>query len=385
MRRLWLLPLIALLVFLSAFALASPAQGEIDVISSRALVTFPLAVTFNLQAKGSTEIVDIDLKYRVDKLSLIPVTWRVDVDFTPGKTVNASWTWDMLETGGLPPGSELEYWWLIEDATGQKIETSSSTLEYDDFRYDWNSLASAQVTLYWYQGNQSFSQQLMGAAEDALQRLTSDTGISLEQPVDIYIYASSEDLRGALVYPQEWTGGVAFPDYRVIVIGISPDNLAWGERTVAHELSHLVVHQSIFGPFGVIPTWLDEGLAVYAEGELSADFRGRLDEAISRKQLISVRSLSSSFPTDPTEARLSYAESFSLVNFLIDNYGKEKMFELLGVFQTGADYDEALILVYGFDMDGLDARWRASLGLLLKPGKLDEVVGCAGYLRTALN
>lgn len=366
MKRLCLLSLIVLLVlliFFNAFAGVSPAQDEITAISSSALVAFPLTISFNLEAEASTQIVDIDLKYRLDKLSLVPVTWRVDVDFTPGLTVNASWTWDMLETGGLPPGTELEYWWLIEDAAGKRIETSPSTLKYDDLRYDWNILTSEQVTLYWYQGNQNFAQQLMGTAEDALQRLTTDTGLLLEQPAKIYIYASFEDLRGALVYPQEWTGGIAFSDYGVIAIGISPGNLTWGKRAMAHELSHLVVHQAIFGPFGLIPTWLDEGLALYAEGELRSDLRGQFDEAISRNELISVRSLSSSFPTDPDEARLSYAESFSLVDFLLDNYGSEKMLELLGVFKEGCSYDDALIQVYGFDMDGLDARWRVGLGL----------------------
>jgi hypothetical protein len=366
MKRLCSLSLIVLLVPLilfSAFPGVSPAQDEITTISSSALVAFPLAITFNLEAEASNQIVDIDLKYTVDRLSLVPVSWRVDADFTPGLTVDASWTWDMLETGGLPPGTELEYWWLIEDAAGQKIETSPSTLKYDDLRYDWNSLTSDQLTLYWYKNNQSFAQQLIGAAEDALQRLTIDTGLLLEQPAKIYIYASFDDLRGALVYPQEWTGGVAFTDYGVIAIGISPDNLAWGERAMAHELSHLVVHQAVFGPFGLIPTWLDEGLALYAEGELRSDLRERFDEAMSRNELISVRSLSSSFPTDPDEARLSYAESFSLVRFLLDSYGRDRMLELLDVFQGGSGYDDALTQVYGFDMDGLNELWRANLGL----------------------
>jgi len=366
MKRLCLLSLIVLLVpliFFSAFPGVSPAQDEITAISSSAMVAFPLAITFNLEAEASNQIVDIDLKYTVDRLSLVPVSWRVDADFTPGLTVEASWTWDMLETGGLPPGTELEYWWLIEDAAGQKIETSPSTLKYDDLRYDWNSLTSDQITLYWYKDNQSFAQQLIGAAEDSLQRLTSDTGLLLEQPTKIYIYSSFDDLRGALVYPQEWTGGVAFSDYGVILIGISPDNLAWGKRAMAHELSHLVVHQAVFGPFGLLPTWLDEGLALYAEGELRSDLRERFDEAMSRNELISVRSLSSSFPTDPDEARLSYAESFVLVEFLLDSYGRDRMLELLDVFQGGSGYDDALTQVYGFDMDGLNELWRANLGL----------------------
>jgi hypothetical protein len=269
----------------------------------------------------------------------------------------------MLETGGLPPGIEVEYWWLIEDATGYQIETSPATVQFDDLRYDWNSLTSDRVTLYWYEGGQTFAQELIDAADEALERLASDTGVSLEQPANFYIYASYEELRGALIYPYEWTGGIAFPQYGTIAIGISPYDLDWGKSTVAHEVGHLVVHQAVSGPYGALPNWLDEGLAMDAEGELSSDFQSRLDAAIASDALFSVRSISSSFPADPEEAKLCYAESYSLVQFLIDRYGSDKILELLDAFKKGSTYDDALVEVYGFDMDGLNDRWRESLGL----------------------
>jgi hypothetical protein len=43
------------------------------------------------------------------------------------------------------------------------------------------------------------------------------------------------------------------------------------------------------------------------------------------------------------------------------------MAELLKVFKEGSRYDDALQKVYGFDMDGLDAQWRLSLGLKPRP------------------
>ena len=364
MKRLCLLVILALLI---VFPGISVAQDEITVISSDADPYFPYYITFSLEAESSTQITAIDLAYRIERLSLVPISCRVDADFTPGLRVNATWTWNMLETGGLPPGAEVEYWWLIEDATGQRIETSPASVKFDDLRYDWSSLTSDQVALYWYEGDYSFAEELIDAADEALERLASDTGVSLEQPAKIYIYASFEELRGALVYPYEWTGGLAFTDYGIIAIGISPDNLTWGKRTVAHELAHLVIHQATFGPYGDLPTWLDEGLAKYAEGELRSDLQEQLDEAVANDTLFSVRSLSSSFPTDPHQARLSYAQSYSLVQFLLDNYGRDKILELLDVFKEGSGYDDALLQVYGFDMDGLNALWRASLGLEPQP------------------
>ncbi|MDP7285819.1 MAG: peptidase MA family metallohydrolase, partial [Dehalococcoidales bacterium] len=60
-------------------------------------------------------------------------------------------------------------------------------------------------------------------------------------------------------------------------------------------------------------------------------------------------------------------ESYSLVDFLIREYGKEQMQQLLSVFKEGRAYDSALLEAYGFDTDGLDTLWRQSLELGPRP------------------
>jgi hypothetical protein len=146
-----------------------------------------------------------------------------------------------------------------------------------------------------------------------------------------------------------------------MAIGIDADNLEWGKRAIAHELTHLIVHQVTLNPYGDLPTWLDEGLALHSEGDLLPVFVSNLNQAISTDSLISVQSLASPFSVYANEASLSYAESYSIVEFLIESYGQERMFQLLSTFRAGNTYDGALEEVYGFDMDGLDERWRAWL------------------------
>jgi len=86
-----------------------------------------------------------------------------------------------------------------------------------------------------------------------------------------------------------------------------------------------------------------------------------LDNAIKEDKLISVRSLGSSFPAGPEQARLAYAQSLSLVSYLVDTYGWAEMRELLAVFQAGSTYDNALQQVYSFDIGGLTERWQAHI------------------------
>jgi hypothetical protein len=198
----------------------------------------------------------------------------------------------------------------------------------------------------------------MSAAQQALARLSQDTGAQLKKPVRLYIYASTQDLQGAMIFPQEWTGGATYAEYGTIAIGIATSNLNWGQRAIAHELSHLVTHQMVFNPYNDLPTWLDEGLAMYAEGVLETGFASSLKQAIATNSLISMRSLASPFSALPELATQSYAESFSIVEFLISQYGQEKMLALLNTFRQGSGWDAALVKVYDFDMDGLDKLWR---------------------------
>jgi hypothetical protein len=166
-------------------------------------------------------------------------------------------------------------------------------------------------------------------------------------------------MQGAMIFPQVWTGGATYTSYSTIVIGISTSDLAWGKRATVHELTHVVTYQMTRNPYGGLPNWLVEGLSMYAEGGLESYFMDILLTALEDGSFISVRSLASPFSAQPEQSYLAYAQSFSLVDYLVATYGQPKMLKLLETFQQGSDYDDALLKVYGFDMDGLDKLWQA--------------------------
>jgi len=349
---------------LLVFSLCLFPQAQVEAGTSgikgvhSAEAEFPSKLHFNLSAESDVNINDIRLHYTVDQESYAQVTSEVYIEVVSDTAIDAQWTWDMRKTGGLPPGSGVEYWWTVEDIEGNRAETAPARVRFDDDRYSWRSLTEGKVTIYWYDGEQHFADEIMLAAQQTLARLAEDTGAYPKRPVKVYVYASAGDMRGAMIFPQEWSGGVAFTRYGIVSIGIASNDLSWGRRAIAHELTHIVVHQMTFNPYSGLPAWLDEGLAMYAEGALDPGFSNYLKKAIAENGLISVRSLSSPFSAIAEESYLAYAQSYSLVEFLIIAYGQEKMLELLNTFSEGSSYDGALKEVYGFDMDGLDKLWR---------------------------
>jgi hypothetical protein len=342
------------------------AQGEITVVSDKVTANFQQNMTFSLEAKGSaSDIITVTLYYQVGNQ---PVTSYAYPKFSAGRSIKAEYVWD-TKKAYLPPGVTVSYYYLLEDGAAHQLKTERKSFVYTDTRHTWKSKSTGQLTLSWYQGSDSFGNDLFEAAKTALAQLEKDAGVSVQQPVSLWIYDSYDELRSSMEQgAKEWTGGVSYSEMGVILIGVAESNLAWGKRAVSHELSHVVIDQATHNPFGDLPRWLNEGLAMYSEGALESQYKTSLDRAVSQGNLLSLKTISSNFPADSNQATLSYSESYSVVKYLIDTFGRDKMAALLNVFKDGATYDGALKKVYGLDTDGLDAAWQGSLGIRAAAG-----------------
>ncbi|HLB49625.1 MAG TPA: peptidase MA family metallohydrolase [Anaerolineales bacterium] len=358
--RNWLL---AVAVLLSLASTAPAAATQIDISNDKAVVEFPDRVTFSAELQSDTEIARVILEYGVvNQLTCGEVVAKAFPDITPGKRLAASWTWEMKQSGSEPPGAELWWQWRIVDSAGNEQVTDRQTAAWLDQEHKWKTLTGGSINLHWYNGGQSFGKTLHDSAVSSLGELADTTGLKPDSPIDLYIYANTDDMRDAVLYEPGWTGGLAYPDYNIVLIGIEPAQIDWGKQTQAHELTHVLVGHLTFSCLGNVPTWLNEGLAVYGEGGPDESSLRQLQEAIAGGTLASVRSLSGGFTEDSDRANLSYSQSYSLVNFLIEEYGRDKMLDLLRALRDGETLDDAMHRLYGFDIEGFEDAWRAKIG-----------------------
>jgi hypothetical protein len=364
------LPVIFLLLtLLSGLTIPAHAAGNVQVVSDEAGINFPETIQFSAEFKAGSNINSIVLEYGVDQLTCGNVQARAFPDITPGQDVKAAWTWEMRQSGSLPPGSSVWWQWLVTRADGTQFTSPKKTIEWLDSTHPWKIISGGNINLHYYDGDASFGQALHDAAVSALGRLSTDIGLKLDKPVDFFIYGSQSDMLNAVLYQPSWAGGIAFPDKNIILIEISPDILDWGKSTEAHELTHVVVGHLTFSCLGFMPTWLDEGLAMYGEGGLTSTMQSMFDTARGNDSFPSLRSLIGGFSEESDRANLSYGEAYSVVNFMIKTYGQDKMINLLKDLRDGTAMDTALRNSYGFDTDGLDAAWRKSINLPAKGGE----------------
>jgi hypothetical protein len=353
---------ILLLVFLASLATPAAAQPGIQVISDAASLTFPNSLLFNAEFQGGSNIASVVLEYGVNQLTCGTVDAKAFPQLTAGKDVKVTWTWQMLQSGSLPPGTTVWWHWIVTDSSGTQFTSPTKTILWLDATHPWQVITGGNINLHYYDGGVSFGQQLHDAAAQALVRLSQAVGVSTDSPVDIYIYANSNDLQNAILFAPTWVGGQAFPENNIVIIGIPTDQLDWGMSTEAHELTHVLVGHLTFSCLGFIPTWLNEGLAMYGQGGVQPAEQAQFDQAKAANQLPSLRSLNGAFSAEATRATLSYTEAYSVVDFMIKTYGRDKMTTLLLDLKDGQTIDQALQAVYGFNTDGLENAWRSSIG-----------------------
>ena len=362
MRRLRSFVFVLVLVLVAGQVTPAHAQSGIQGISDSASLTFPDSLQFQAEFKAGANITSVVLEYGVDQLTCGTVDARAFPQLTPGPDVKVTWTWDMRQSGSLPPGATVWWHWLVTDSNATQFTSPTQTVLWLDNTHTWQTITGGNINLHYYNGDAAFGGQLHAAAAQALVRLSKDVGVTSDSPVNIYIYANSDDLQASVLFRPTWVGGEAFPENNIVIIGIPPDQLDWGKGTEAHELTHVLVGHLTFSCLGFIPTWLNEGIAMYGEGGLQPAQQALLDQAKTTDQLPTLRSLTSAFSAEDTRANLSYAEAYGVTDFLIKTYGRDKMTSLLLDLRDGQTADQALQAVYGFNVDGLEAAWRLSIG-----------------------
>lgn len=357
--------LIAVAVALLAALIPSPtghAAATLAVQTDEAAAHFPDDITFSLRAEASTPIERVELLYAEAGQETLHL---MTPDFVPGETVDLAARLDM-RLNFLPPGLDLIYHWRLTDASGDVTETEPRTVLWLDDRFDWEEYRTDQVTVYAYNGDDDFNETILASAQQTIDKLQSEFAVERSRPLRLWIYDTKKDFEGSLAPNTEpWVGGISHLGSYLVLTTVRAGNDREIGRVIPHEVSHHVFYQATWNPFNGFngpPTWLDEGLAVYVQDVGDEEFSALVADAADQGRLFSIRALNSAFPYDSADTTLAYAQSLSIVTFIIAEFGKDKLAALIDVYREGVSRDEALQRALGVTTEELDARWKASLG-----------------------
>jgi len=200
---------------------------------------------------------------------------------------------------------------------------------------------------------------ILETLEDAYAELGSDLAYYPDVRVPVLLY-SRRDF-SVLTNSPDWAGAVYDGKIRLPLGGMHhmTDQLA---AMLYHEYMHVVVH---YLANRHVPVWLNEGLAELSGRRIYALPMVALHRAAEDNRLIGWDILARPFTgLADDKVRLAYEQSYSLVNFMVDQFGWHKMTELLQRLGKRQGWQTAIAEVYhdyGLDWPAIQTEWQASL------------------------
>lgn len=204
------------------------------------------------------------------------------------------------------------------------------------------------------------ARHLAARAEEVYAGLAEDLGVRVRARIIVRVASTPEEFRTRQPStPAGWAKAVAYPGRGLIVILATGDTRP--EETLAHELCHVMLQGALRGR--PAPAWLAEGLAMYYGGQWRLGRWATLSEAMLFGRLIPLAELTHNFPPEGSRARLAYAQSHSLVDYLRRNWGEEGLRALARALARGRDPEQALRAATGLTARELEERWVGDLKL----------------------
>ncbi|MCF7884966.1 MAG: hypothetical protein K9M80_00590 [Candidatus Marinimicrobia bacterium] len=131
------------------------------------------------------------------------------------------------------------------------------------------------------------------------------------------------------------------------------------ENTIKHELVHFI--QNAVVPLSITPNWFDEGIAEYLAKNYNIHSQIILSRALNQEKLISIKELNVAITPNRTKNQLAYAESASLIDFLLIAYGEEVIQTIFNHLKKGSTFSRAWSSATGMEYQYLDFHWRKYL------------------------
>ncbi len=123
--------------------------------------------------------------------------------------------------------------------------------------------------------------------------------------------------------------------------------------TIAHEYGHVAVRQLSRGR--LVPVWFNEGVATSVEGGYEG-YIGRVRRAVNADSQLSMREMLG-WNVDGERAFLAYSQANSIVDFIVQKWGKNAVLEILRQIGSDVAPDKAFRKVLGVSQSQLWEQW----------------------------
>jgi hypothetical protein len=353
-----------LLVVVASSALlpvAQPAAAAIEVRSNTVANRFPDGLQFTLFTASDVNITEVRLRFRI-----LPggVNATVRPNCTTGASVNCTANVGSTRESYMVPGAGIVYFWEITDESGTRLVTEEQQTTYEDDRFEWQTIEDGDLSVHYYFGDVASQETVLRTARETMNRFEDLLNTTVDFPVKVWVYRTAAEMAPAVASRRGQ--GPATSIQTLGEVGAADTALVSRDTTfldiVRHELAHIVTNHATSHHITEVPTWINEGLSTYSQRQLLDSEAQALALAIQRNRVLPITSLNASARGSAGDVSIFYAQSGSIIAYMINTLGDEKFGEFIAALADDTT-DKAMQAVYGFDQLGLENRWRKAVGL----------------------
>ncbi len=251
---------------------------------------------------------------------------------------------------------------------------AQAPVDYSDFS-KWQTIKGDHFVVYYYnKDHTATASHVLIKAEEYYDKVSYQIGYARysdfwtwEDRVKIFIFPD----RLSFVYTtgqKFWSKGYAVRDSRLFesrAIVTFRQEETFINNLLPHEIAHLIVKDFIGFDRG-LPLWFEEGVAQQQETKDAAQEEGIVFLAKSGQHIPFdlFQSLDIRRETDELKVAVFYAQSRSIVEFMIRVYGQDAFQRLCVDLRDGVDFPGALAKVYAGSIDSMAALERKWLGFM---------------------
>jgi hypothetical protein len=216
------------------------------------------------------------------------------------------------------------------------------------------------ITVLHAAGDRGLAAEIASMARHHHRRIRQDLGLEREVGATILLVTARlpesryRKLDRSLA---PWLAGAAWAKEQFIVIRILPgQSVLDHDALLAHELTHVIL-KADFPGMGGWPLWFREGLAMRQSKGEGLRRHTSLSLATLRRRLIPLDELWVRFPVNEADSRLAYAESFSVIAFLVSRHGHKRFMQFISALRA-EEFETAFRRVYGTGLGDMEREWR---------------------------
>lgn len=174
-------------------------EASITLKSREVRNQFPEGVEFEAVAEtvAPEKIEEIKLEMGVKGSQRVSYAY---LEFAPDTRVQGKY---LLRTTGAqykPPGTLIEYRFIVRDSAGRTLETERETFLYMDNRFEWEKVSEGLVEVYYYGPTKGRAELVLKASTNTVTRMGAVLGVVPAQTIRVIGYNNASHMVAALPF-----------------------------------------------------------------------------------------------------------------------------------------------------------------------------------------